>query len=142
VANGPTRAETTHNPGVTREELEDEDMDDHTWLEEGETVSGHWSVTGEGQQTYGKIYVTNKYLRYNQQGSLGHVSEGTRKHLIHVQDKEFLAIPYNDILTVEIVKHLFIFKTLRVSLTSGDDLSFRFGVMSPEKAVDAINRHR
>lgn len=117
-------------------------MNDHTWLEEGETVSGHWSVTGEGQRTHGKIYVTNKYLRYNQQGSLGHVSEGTRKHLVHVQDKAFLAIPYDEITKVEIVKQLVVFKALRVSLKSGDDLSFRFGVMSPRKAFDAVNRHR
>lgn len=117
-------------------------MDDHTWLEEGETVSGHWSVTGEGQRTYGRIYVTSKYLRYNQQGSLGHVSEGTRKHLVHVQDTAFLAIPYDEIAKVEIVKQLVIFKTLRVCLKSGDDVSFRFGVMSPKKAVEAINRQR
>jgi hypothetical protein len=116
-------------------------MKDTTWLHEGEEILGQWSVTTDGQKSYGKIYATNQYFRYNQQGSLGHISEGAQKHLVHVDNHQFLAIPYSQIHKVEIVKQYLIFKILKVSLTSGDSLAFRFGVMSPQSAFDAINRH-
>ena len=115
-------------------------MKDQDWLQEAETIVGSWSVSTPGQKSYGKIHVTNQFLRYNQQGSLGHVKEGARKHLIHVADQEFLAVPYDQIRKVEVAKQLLIFKSLKVTLESGDELEFRFGVMSPQAAADEIAR--
>ncbi|MEZ5496453.1 MAG: hypothetical protein R3F25_06440 [Gammaproteobacteria bacterium] len=116
-------------------------MKDNIWLEDGETIVGSWSVSTDGIKSYGKIYVTNKYFRYNQQGSLEQVQQGFRKHLIHVDNQKFLAVPYNEIEKAEIVKQLVIFKNLKLTLKSGESLTFRFGVMSPQNAVDAIHSH-
>ena len=116
-------------------------MKDNIWLEDGETIVGSWSVSTDGIKSYGKIYVTNKYFRYNQQGSLEQVQQGFRKHLIHVDNQKFLAVPYNEIEKAEIVKQLVIFKNLKLTLKSGDNLTFRFGVLNPQKAVDAIEQY-
>ena len=116
-------------------------MKDNNWLEDDETIDGSWSVSTDGIKSYGKIYVTNKYFRYNQQGSLEQVQQGFRKHLIHVDNQKFLAVPYNEIEKAEIVKQLVIFKNLKLTLKSDDNLTFRFGVLNPQKAVDAINTH-
>ncbi len=110
-------------------------MTDDAWLEKDETILGQWSVSTNGYKSYGKIYLTNKYFRYNQQGSFREGEE------IHVEDQKFLAIPYDQIRKAEIVKKFFIFKNLRLCLDSGDDLVFRFGVMSPQKALDTILNH-
>ena len=116
-------------------------MKENNWLEENESIIGSWAVSTDGIKSYGKIFVTDKYFRYNQQGSLEQVEQGFRKHLIHVDNQKYLAVPYNEIEKVEIKKHLLIFKNLCLTLNSGESLAFRFGVMSPQKTVDAINVH-
>lgn len=118
-------------------------MGKQDWLEEGETILGSWSVyvikaIQAGKSCAGKIYVTDRYVRFDSEFVLGHVKEGIRTHLLLVNDGKHLAVPYDQIAKAQVQKQFFIMKNLALNLKSGEEMTFRFGVLSPQKACEAI----
>ncbi len=115
-------------------------MSDPNWLEEGETVLGSWSVyvvlaLSAGNAFAGKIYVTDKFVRFDSQFQLGNVEDAG---LVLVQDGKLISIPYDQIAKSEIKKQFLVMKNLVLTLKNGDAITFRFGAMSPAKANQAI----
>ncbi len=121
------------------------------WLEQGEEIVGSWSVfmgdpSPNSEKITGKIYVTDRYVRFQAGISLEKNAAAKIAAAYRVINPaqpfeklaDHAAIPFGDIGDAAIVKKGFLQKALLLKLKSGDALEFQFGAMSPQKALDGI----
>jgi hypothetical protein len=114
-------------------------------LEGGERIIGTWSVyVGEqGVNTAkisGKLYVTDTNFYFQgglhlQENAAAAIGQGVKAF---AQSAERVKIPLSEIARVQILKQMLILKSLQITLRSGEQKVFHFGVMSPKKAATAI----
>ena len=71
----------------------------------------------------------------------GGLTLGTGPYSIYAKENklEFI-LPYTEITNVEIKKKLFILKNLVINTKKCEELVFRFGMLSPQKALDLIEK--
>ncbi|PCJ60859.1 MAG: hypothetical protein COA79_07310 [Planctomycetota bacterium] len=110
------------------------------WLDEGESVIDSWSIyilkAASVNNSAGKIYVTNKNFRFDIQTSMVNSPAG----LMLANDGRHLVVPYSEIAKVELQTQLLIMKNLKLELKSGEVYVFRFGILSPAKAIEEIQK--
>jgi hypothetical protein len=125
-----------------------------SWLEQGEELVGSWSVfvgdpTPNSAKITGKIFVTNRYVRFQAGLSLDKNAATSiaaaylLRHRLPPFEKitDHVAIPFSDIGDALMVKKSLFQKSLNIKLKSGEELEFQFGAMSPQKALDGIKAH-
>ena len=91
-----------------------------------------------GKSFAGKVYVTDRYVRFDSQFELGMTKVRGWDNLMMVGSDRHLALPYDQIASAEVKKQFLIMKNLVITLKSGDVLTFRFGAMSRDKTQQAI----
>jgi hypothetical protein len=115
------------------------------WMQADENSKGSWAVFvgGEGPMAAkitGKLHVTDRNLHFEAGLSLEKNAPALLSNRIRafkISD-EHLTIPLGEIAGGEIVKKGFLNKSLVVRLKTGEEVSFHFGAMSPQKALDSL----
>jgi len=129
------------------------------WLEAGENMIGDWKVflgdpTPNSPKIAGTLYVTDKSVIFAAELALDENAAakigGLRHYGIRRQSRgpapfaemnQQFTIPLGDIQQAEMVKKKLVLKSLLVTMKSGDQYDFNFGMASPAKAVEAIRLH-
>lgn len=99
----------------------------------------------------GDLMITNQGIAFKSQADLksdsikiaGGILFGTGPYQIYAKNNDFdLLIPNDQIANVEIQKKMIVMKNLVVTTKNKEEIIFRFGMLSPQKALDQITECR
>ena len=115
-------------------------------LEENETIEGDWAVHAvfpfHRQEFYsGELFMTNKHFHFNAKYGFGKEEKEIEEHFRVVDHDKHIVIEYDQIENVEIKKRAILMNDFVVSLKSGEEVTFRFGFLPANKALELAQKH-
>jgi len=115
-------------------------------LEEDEIIEGDWAVhvvfPFHREEFYsGELFMTNKHFHFNSKYGFGKEKHEIEEHFRVVDHDKHIVIEYDQIKNIEIKKTAILMNNLVVTLNSGEEVTFRFGFMSANKALEVAQKH-
>lgn len=115
-------------------------------LEENEIIEGDWAVHvvfpfHRGEFYSGELFMTNKHFHFNAKFGFGKEEGEIEEHFRVVDHDKHIVIEYDQIEEVKINKRALLMNDLVVTLKSKEEVTFRFGFMSANKALEVAQKH-